>query len=665
MKNSLILVLVAVFLMTACAEQKTMNDTLSVSPMKVDFAANDNGKQTVSVVTNVDSWNISKSDNWIITEKVSDDKFSVDVQDNAGTEPRIGTITVTAGKAESVTVTVTQEVLTDEDILLVNPTELEFAADDSETQTVTVTTNVTNWNISKSVSWIIVNKNSDDTFSVAVEKNSETNERTGIIVVMAGKAESLSINVTQLAAEEVEVPVNWAAYPEMRELRAFPGAEGYGQNVSGGRGGKVVYVTNLDDSGTGSLRWALSQHPGQPIIVMFRISGLIELQTDLRVKRDDYTIAGQTAPGDGICIKGAKVNLGGSTNFILRHIRFRIGIIENAAGKGSIGVENASNFIIDHCTFGWSGEENMTIYDNKMTTIQWCIIHEGLYECGHDKGRRGYGTQWGGETSTYHHNLLAHNNSRSPRFNGARSNDRNVLIDYVNNVNYNWGGQNACYGGDIEHISHRVNFVNNYYKPGPARPGTQASNFIRSSYHANQSTSGRVAVWYMSGNYMEGSANASKNTDNYFGLNIGDYPSGTSIDRFKSPTPFEVPFPVVTETAQEAYLSVLAGAGAFPRDAVDTRIIDEVQTGTALGSGVFDNNRSNSGIIDDPAVVGGYPTYTSTTPPLDSDEDGIPDEWEIFYGLNPHEPADGVLKNLSGGTYTNLEVYLYDLVRKK
>ncbi len=443
------------------------------------------------------------------------------------------------------------------------------------------------------------------------------------------------------------------------QTKAFPTAEGYGSMVSGGRGGKVVEVTTVEDATTpieGSLRWALQQYPGEPITIVFKVSGVIALKGELRCKRNNYTIAGQTAPGDGICIRGDKVNFGGSTNLIIRHLRFRIGNDIKVDGKGSIGIENASDFIIDHCTFGWSGEENMTVYDNNRITIQWCIIHEGLYNTGHGKGNRGYGMQWGAQTATFHHNLLAHNYTRSPRFNGARSNDINVLIDYVNNVNYNWGKANSCYGSDIERTSHRVNFVNNYYKPGPARPGTNSSYFTQSSVSSSQGT--QVALWYMNGNIMEGSANATKNTDNYLGLDASAYASkGKNVNDLKSATPFEIPYPVTTETAEQAYVSVLAGAGAFPRDAVDTRIVNEVETGTASASGTFGTAK---GIIDNPDAVGGYPTYNTYNVPVDSDHDGMPDAWETANGLNPNDPTDGNKLTKSG--YTLLEVYLNSLV---
>ena len=438
---------------------------------------------------------------------------------------------------------------------------------------------------------------------------------------------------------------------------AFPTAEGYGMYSVGGRGGAVVAVTNLEDDVNleGSLRWALAQHTGKPLTVVFRVSGIIKLKSDLRCKRDYLTIAGQTAPGDGICIRGAKVNLGGSNHLVVRHLRFRVGLTDDGGfiKGGSIGIENATNFIIDHCTFGWSGEENMTIYDNKNTTIQWCIVHEGLYDAGHTKGQRSYGTQWGGQSATYHHNLLANNHNRSPRFNGARSNDLNVLIDYVNNVNFNWGKENSCYGGDIEKNTHRANFVNNYYKPGPGRPANRSSYFVQSSYGG---AANKVAEWWMSGNIMEGNVNMT--ADNFLGLDRSRYPA-ESRPAMQSSAPFEVPYPVATETAEDAYLSVLERAGAFPRDAVDARIVNEVRTGVVTGSGTFSNG-AVLGFIDDPDVVGGYPEYNTSNVPTDADHDGMDDAWELENGLNPNDPEDG--NKLTASGYTALEVYLNSLV---
>ncbi len=445
---------------------------------------------------------------------------------------------------------------------------------------------------------------------------------------------------------------------------AFPTAEGYGMWATGGRGGKVVEVTNLKDLdryGTiqeGSFRWALNQYPGEPLTVVFKVSGVIELGAELKKKRDSLTIAGQTAPGDGICVKGGKVNFGGSNNLIIRYLRFRVGLTNSNGfiAGAALGIENGSNFIIDHCTFGWSSEENMTIYDNNLSTVQRCILHEGLYDTGHDKGQRSYGSQWGGQTATYHHNLLAHNNSRTPRVNGAKNNDINVLMDYVNNVNYNWGKANSAYGGEMQDVaqSMRCNMVNNYYKPGPARPGSSYSYFVQSI----GSTTELTPEWHLSGNYMEGTANAINNTDNYEGLDVSVYTDqGINKDSLISIDPFEVPYSLNIETAQEAYNSVLESVGPFPRDSVDLRIIQEVTDGTASGSGSFGDEK---GIIDHPDAVGGFPTYNTYNIVADSDHDGMADYWETANGLDTTNSEDRNL--LTNDGYTYLEAYLNGLV---
>lgn len=461
---------------------------------------------------------------------------------------------------------------------------------------------------------------------------------------------------------------------------AFPTAEGYGMMATGGRGGEVVAVTNLKDDKDGniegSLRWALKQHLDKPTTIVFRVSGIINLVTDLRSKRTaGTTIAGQTAPGDGICIRGAKVNLGGSQNLIIRHLRFRIGLDEE--GKfikgGSIGIENGSNFIIDHCTFGWSSEENMTIYDNKKTTVQWCIVHEGLFSSGHGKGARSYGAQWGGETATFHHNLLAHNVSRTPRFNGTKNNDVDVHFEYINNVNYNWGKANSAYGADVLiDGTYRGNFINNYYKPGPARPGTESSLFIQSYCKPNEN---RTAKWFISGNFMEGDANKALNKDNTKGIET----TGVSKSLLIADEPFKMSNSVKVESAKDTYKSVLASVGAFPRDSVDRRIVYEVRTGTASGKGTNPQYRHNDekplnnpyytvakGIIDNPVEAFGnqaYPEYKTYHTMVDNDQDGMDDVWEKANSLNPNDSSDRNKKTLSG--YTCLEVYLNSLVGEK
>ena len=458
---------------------------------------------------------------------------------------------------------------------------------------------------------------------------------------------------------------------------AFPTAEGFGKFATGGRGGEVVEVTNLNDSGEGSFRWALSQYPNTPVTIVFRISGVIQLKSDVRCKRNGLTIAGQTAPGDGICFRGGKLNFGGSKNLIIRHIRSRIGGMTDSKvfiPGGSIGIENSSDFIIDHCTFGWSAEENMTIYDNQRTTVQWCLIHEGLYTSGHGKGERSYGSQWGGQFSTFHHNLLANNKNRTPRFNGARGhNDINILTDYVNNVNYNWGRINSCYGGDINNNSYNhINMVGNYYKPGPARPSGEKSYFVQASYGKTD----KVSNWYLSGNVMEGDAAMTANNNSGIDLSVNP---AASRDTMIVNTPFHIDpvYAVKTETAKNAYKSVLAGAGAFPRDAVDLRIINEVSSGTASGKGTVKRYISSIsgkdttwvynqyyglklGIIDEPSAVGGYPSYVTKNKISDKDHDGMDDAWERANGFDPTNREDRNIKMKSG--YTALEVYLNSLV---
>lgn len=238
---------------------------------------------------------------------------------------------------------------------------------------------------------------------------------------------------------------------------AFLGAEGFGKYATGGSGGKVVAVTNLNDDGKGSLRDALSSFPGEPITVIFRVSGIIELKSNIKISRPNLTIAGQTAPGDGICLKNKSLIINGASggkagnhgNIIIQYIRSRPGGT-SPGGLYGIDLENTQNVMIDHCSFSWANEECAAMYDMKNVTMQWCIISEGLYNAGHAKGKRSYGGVWGGQNVSYHHNLIANQNSRTARFNGARAHDTLAVVDYRNNVIYNWGSANACYGGEME-----------------------------------------------------------------------------------------------------------------------------------------------------------------------------------------------------------------------
>lgn len=440
---------------------------------------------------------------------------------------------------------------------------------------------------------------------------------------------------------------------------AFPGAEGFGKYATGGRGGKVIAVTNLNDSGEGSFRWALEQFPGEPLTVIFRVSGIIELQSKIQIKRSNLTIAGQTAPGDGICLKNQSLILNGASakgnhgNIIIRYIRSRPGGTLKT-GLYGFDMENCHDVIIDHCSFSWANEECAAMYDTKNTTVQWCIVSEGLYEAGHQKGHRSYGGVWGGQYASYHHNLLAHLNSRAVRFNGARAHDTIALIDYRNNVIYNWGNANAAYGGEVNIAGgvSQVNIVNNYYKPGPATAAEL--KFVNASYQKENSKG--TGQWFVDGNIMEGDKALTKKNKNGIDLKAQGYPSGAISDEA-----FPVSVALTVETAKESYEKVLRYAGAvFPkRDATDERIVNETRTGTAIGKGSF----SKPGIIDNVFAVGGWAEYKSTTAPVDTDKDGMPDAWEIKKGLNPNDVSDGNKKDASG--YTMLEIYLNELVQVK
>lgn len=415
---------------------------------------------------------------------------------------------------------------------------------------------------------------------------------------------------------------------------AFPGAEGFGRFTSGGRGGSVLEVTNLNDSGPGSLRAAIEA--GGPRIVVFRVSGTIVLQSELRIKNGDLTIAGQTAPGDGICIRDYPVNIF-ADNIIIRYIRVRLGDVHKLAEDAASGYFQ-KDIIIDHCSFSWGTDEVLTIRDNVNSTVQWCLISESLDHSFHPKGDHGYGGIWGGMGASFHHNLLAHNSSRNPRFNGSRYNHQpeREIVDFRNNVIYNWGF-NSSYGGEAGN----QNLVANYYKYGPA---TRHKDRIVEPWDAK-------GKWYVADNIVYGFPTIS--ADNWAGGVQGKFRDSV---RVYTPHPS---VPVTTHTTEKAYELVLANAGAVlpKRDSVDSRIIREVRSGTATYGGVWG---AGSGIIDSQTQVGGWPVLHSAPAPADSDHDGMPDAWEVESGLNPSDPADRNDDRNDDG-YTNLEEYLNSL----
>lgn len=424
---------------------------------------------------------------------------------------------------------------------------------------------------------------------------------------------------------------------------AFPGAEGFGTDTPGGRGGKVIEVTNVNDHGPGSLREAVDTKG--PRTVVFRVSGTIPLETDLEIVEPFITIAGQTAPGDGICLKNYK--LGICTNdVIVRFLRVRRGASSKlqddclglynkdgnlAKGKGDADVPgNAMNVVVDHCSLSWSCDETVnTWHGTKNATIQWCIISEALHNAVHPG--HGFAATLGGVNTTYHHNLLADCPGRDPSI--AGNNDfQTINLDFRNNMVFNYMER------VIDGKPNSINFVANYYKPGPA---SEFKDHLAKLDTPNYKKIG-TPKWYIAGNVMEGNEAISK--DNRAGVK--------GETQFLVDKPADVA-PVKTDDAHDLPKIILPTVGAFlpKRDPVDTRIVDEVRS---------DKPAFNKGVVKDPSQVGGWPELKSTPAPSDSDHDGMPDEWEKAHGLNPNDPADGAKD--SGNGYTNLELYLNGLV---
>jgi hypothetical protein len=425
-----------------------------------------------------------------------------------------------------------------------------------------------------------------------------------------------------------------ASVQDSTQTLAFPGAEGFGKYTTGGRGGKVVVVNNLNDSGPGSLREALSME--EPRIVVFSVSGTIPLESQLDVNHGNLTIAGQSAPGEGISIRNypLKVNAG---NVIIRYFRSRMGD-EKAVEDDGISIIRQKNIIVDHSTFSWGTDESASFYDNENFTLQWSIVSESLNSSVHKKGEHGYGGIWGGKGASFHHNLLAHHKSRNPRFNGARTFKQDQpeleVADFRNNVIYNWRA-NSAYAGE----EGNYNMVNNYYKAGPA---------------TNKNVQDRIVeVWapygnfYVAENYVDGFPEVTQ--QNAKGVD-GEEPETALVQQ---------PVKVVAlpeQSAEEAYAAVLANAGAsFRRDAADSRLVQEVRSGTAT------YGREKDGIIDSQQDVGGWPELAAAEAQADKDGDGMPDAWEKEKGLNPESPSDAAAYTLSQD-YTNIEVYLNSLV---
>ena len=488
---------------------------------------------------------------------------------------------------------------------------------------------------------------------------------------------------------------------------AFPGAEGHGRYVTGGRGGEIRHVTNLNDRGEGSFRAAVSGATKK--IVVFDVAGVIPLNSDLTIGANT-TIAGQTAPYPGITLRYRTLRI--SNNIIMRYIRCRRGEEkDHNDGADAIWDRQKKGIIIDHCSFSWSIDEVASFYDNNNFTMQWCTIAESLNNAGHGKGAHGYGGIWGGKLASFHHNFIAHTSNRSPRFNGARygwtgykNNDlfaeynwenpaQAENVDFRNCVMYNNAGD--CYGGPG---GGQINIVNNYYKGGPATSDSKAQQVTKVTVSTKSNSDddhpeyfGMTSRYYISGNTTETKTGTVTENRDWAGVT---YDSGVftmdgerwSLDTLnmygdavehKANTKGQMcirikmdePGPegeVTTHSAATAYEKVLAYCGAsVNRDDVDARYMEETRTGTTTYTGSV---TKKPGLVDLVSDVNGYTEENFPTGQrpegFDTDQDGMPDEWEIANGLDPNNPDDANLYTLDTekGWYTNVEVYLNALV---
>ena len=484
----------------------------------------------------------------------------------------------------------------------------------------------------------------------------------------------------------------------MAQTPAFPGAEGFGRNVTGGRGGTVVHVTNLNDSGTGSLRTAVNGNSKK--IVVFDVAGVIELKSDLVIGKNT-TIEGQTAPYPGITVRYFTVRP--SNNNIIRFIRVRRGEEKNVNdGADAIWCRENNNIILDHCSFSWSIDEIASFYDNRDFTMQWCTLGEALANAGHTKDEHSYGGIWGGKNASFHHNFIAHVQNRAPRFCGARYDwdgyDQTTYgntiqaerVDFRNCVMYNWGNGNGCYGGTG---GGQINIVNNYYKAGQATANktrvTQVS--VATSTTAEGSPyMGYASRYYIKGNYVTAAgANAANydwkgviydnglvtiNGERYIRDAAHLYGesetyvtnNGTDCIRVKLDNPIDAGT-VTTHTAQTAFEKVLANGGAsLFRDNVDARYMDEAENGTTTYIGTAEKTGTGKAVTHRPGIIdfvsdqGGYELESaSRSDDFDADNDGMADEWETANGGNL---TPGGYDLDPKGWYTNIEVYCNSLV---
>lgn len=500
------------------------------------------------------------------------------------------------------------------------------------------------------------------------------------------------------------------------KLEAFPGAEGYGRYTTGGRGGKVYKVTTLEDNNEpGSFRYACNQTGKRTIV--FEVSGTIHLNSTLDLRNGNVTIAGQTAPGDGICITDYPFQIR-ANNVIIRFMRFRLGnknaTLGGADGWDALGALDQKDIIVDHCSVSWSLDECLSFGGVENTTVQWCIVANSLVHSGHSKGNHGYGGNWGGKHASYHHNLMANHTSRAPRLGPRPTTQMEEYMDMRNNVLFNYSGE-SCYGGE----GMNVNIVNNYYQPGPGNKYVNGSDNkkyriagigIRTNEYVTNSPAyapalHKVGTYYVDGNKNHKFSDVLNDNWTYGMYNQIDWSdwddlANTAAKREQLKKDMRLDLPIefeytTTHSVDDAYYNVYDYVGAcrfktasdryVTRDAYDTAVLDDMAGNKAsLGTGdEYDNNDNKTGkkmgagfinTVDDITYPSKYkagtdydaatklPILNSTAAPKDTDGDGMPDEWETANGLNPNDAADGAARSASG--YTNLELYMNSLVQR-
>lgn len=476
-----------------------------------------------------------------------------------------------------------------------------------------------------------------------------------------------------------------------QQREAFPGAEGYGRYTTGGRGGAVYHVTNLNDSGEGSFRWACEQKG--PRTIVFDVDGTIHLKSELKLRNGNVTIAGQTAPGDGVCIAEYQFTIS-ADNVIIRFMRFRPGnknITEEMANSGAcdgwdgLGAIDQKDIIVDHCSVSWSIDECLSFVGCSRTTVQWCIVSQSLVK-GHSKLNHGYGGNWGGRKASYHHNLLAHHTSRAPRLGPRPTTQLKEQMDMRNNVIYNYSGE-ECYGGE----GMKVNIVNNLYIPGPgnaywtknkqkriAAVGVRNNEYVE-KYPAYAPALHLIGKYYVDGNYNFSHPDIYKDnwTDGiYSQITWSDWDdlANTAAKQaeikkeIKAETPIEYVY-TTTHNYTDTWNNVTNYAGAsLRRDELDKTIAYEAKnrtskndqpasTGSGLDKGFINTQTDVKGLTGGD----GWPKLNAGTAKTDTDGDGIPDEWEKANGLNPNDPTDGAKITADG--YSNLEHYINSLVQ--